>query len=190
MSSVAVARHNLPNTRLMSILLVLSAATLTAAAAQWEIRLPFTPVPVTGQTLAVLISGAVLGWRLGGLSQVVYLASGVFGAPVFSGGGSGVEVITGSTGGYLVGFVFAAVLIGKLSERGQDRTFATMFTAFIAATLLIYLFGVAGLIGATGWPVTEAVAKGVVPFLLGDLIKAAAAGVLVPTAWKLSPPKR
>jgi biotin transport system substrate-specific component len=95
------------------------------------------------------------------------------------------EVITGATGGYIIGFVFAAGLVGWMAEHRQDRTFATMFTAFVVGSTVIYVFGVAGLMIATGWDLSEAVEKGVVPFLLGDLIKAAAAGLLLPGAWKL-----
>jgi biotin transport system substrate-specific component len=169
----------------MSVVLVVAAAALTALAAQWRIQLPFTPVPITGQTFAVLLTGAALGWKLGAAGQLLYLAVGVLGAPVFTEASGGVEVLQGATGGYLIGFVFAAGLVGWMAEHRQDRTFATMFTAFIVGSMAIYVFGVVGLIMATGWSVTEAVERGVVPFLLGDLIKAAAAGLLLPGAWRL-----
>jgi biotin transport system substrate-specific component len=169
----------------MSVVLVVAAAALTALAAQWRIQLPFTPVPITGQTFAVLLTGAALGWKLGAAGQLLYLAVGVLGAPVFTEASGGVEVLQGATGGYLIGFVFAAGLVGWMAEHRQDRTFATMFTAFIIGSMAIYVFGVVGLIMATGWSVTEAVERGVVPFLLGDLIKAAAAGLLLPGAWRL-----
>jgi biotin transport system substrate-specific component len=94
-------------------------------------------------------------------------------------------VITGATGGYLIGFIFAAGLVGWMAEHLQDRTFPTMFTAFIAGSLVIYTFGVAGLMIAADMTLAAAVEAGVVPFLLGDLIKAAAAGILLPGAWKL-----
>ena len=106
----------LPRSRVAAVVAVIGFAALTAAAAQYRIPLGFTPVPITGSTFAVLLSGAALGMRLGAASQVVYLLMGAVGLPVFTDGGSGIEVITGSTGGYLVGFVFGAALIGKLAE--------------------------------------------------------------------------
>lgn len=185
MTAAVITQRALPQTRVMSLLLVLAAAALTALAAQWRIVLPFTPVPITGQTFAVLLTGAALGWRMGAAGQLLYLAVGALGLPVFAEGERGFEVFQGATGGYLIGFVLAAALVGLLAEHRQDRTFATMFTAFIVGSTVIYVIGVIGLMMATGWSLAEAVAGGVVPFLLGDLIKAAAAGVLLPGAWKL-----
>ncbi|MGB8361407.1 MAG: biotin transporter BioY [Acidimicrobiia bacterium] len=185
MTSAVISQRALPRSAFMSVLLVVSAAALTALAAQWYIVLPFTPVPITGQTFAVLLTGAALGWKLGAAGQMLYVAVGALGLPVFTEGSSGVEVITGATGGYLIGFAFAAGLIGWMAEHRQDRTFPKMFTAFIAGSAVIYVFGVAGLMIATGWPLSEAVEKGVVPFLLGDLVKAAAAGLLLPGSWRL-----
>lgn len=185
MTSTVITQRAFPRTWVVSILLVVAAATLTALAAQWYIVLPFTPVPISGQTFAVLLTGAALGWKLGAAGQMLYLAVGALGAPVFTEGSSGMEVITGATGGYLIGFVFAAGLIGWMAEHRQDRTFATMFTAFLLGSAVIYVFGVIGLMISTGWGLAEAIEKGVVPFLLGDLIKASMAGILLPGAWKL-----
>lgn len=185
MTSTVITQRVLPRSAVMSVILVVAAAGITALAAQIRIPLPFTPVPITGQTFAVLLTGAALGWKLGGAGQLLYLAVGALGAPVFTDSSGGVEVITGATGGYLVGFVLAAALVGRMAEGRQDRTFSEMFTAFILGSAVIYIFGVTGLMAATGWPVAEAVEKGVVPFLLGDLIKAAAAGLLLPGAWRL-----
>ncbi|HWB89884.1 MAG TPA: biotin transporter BioY [Acidimicrobiia bacterium] len=186
MTSAVISQRALPQSKAMSLVLVVAAAALTALAAQWRIPLPFTPVPITGQTFAVLLTGAALGWRLGTAGQLLYLAVGALGMPVFADGEAGMEVIRGATGGYLVGFVLAAALVGWMAEHRQDRTFATMFTAFIVGSVVVYVAGVIGLMLATGWPLEEAVAGGVVPFLLGDLIKAAAAGVLLPGAWRLA----
>jgi biotin transport system substrate-specific component len=185
MTSTVITQRAFPRSGVVSVLLVVAAAALTALAAQWYIYLPFTPVPISGQTFAVLLTGAALGWKLGAAGQILYIAAGALGAPVFTEGSSGMEVITGATGGYIIGFVFAAGLVGWMAEHRQDRTFATMFTAFVVGSTVIYVFGVAGLMIATGWDLSEAVEKGVVPFLLGDLIKAAAAGLLLPGAWKL-----
>lgn len=185
MTTAVITRRVLPTTRTMSFLLVIAAAGLTALAAQWRIPLPFTPVPITGQTFAVLITGAALGWKLGATGQTLYLAAGALGFPVFADATGGVDIIQGPTGGYLVGFVIAAGVVGALAEHRQDRTFPTMFTAFVAGSAIIYTAGVVGLIAATGWSITEAMEKGVMPFLLGDLLKATAAGLLLPTTWKL-----
>ncbi len=185
MTSVAISHRILPKSIATSILLVVAAAAITAVAAQWRILLPFTPVPITGQTFAVLLTGAALGLRLGAAGQLLYLAAGALGAPVFSEAQGGLEVLTGATGGYLIGFAFAAGLIGWMAERRQDRTFPTMFTAFIVGSAVIYLFGVIGLMAATGMSTSEAIANGVVPFAFGDVIKAAAAGLILPGAWKL-----
>jgi len=185
MTAAVITGRALPRSKATAAFLVLAAAALTAAAAQWRVHLPFTPVPITGQTLAVLLTGAALGRRLGAAGQGLYVAAGALGAPVFSDGAGGVEVVTGPVGGYLIGFVFAAWLVGRLAERGKDRSFSTMVAAFAAGSAVIYGFGVAGLIAATGWSAVAAVERGVVPFLLGDLIKACAAGLLLPGAWRL-----
>ena len=185
MTSAVITQRVLPRTWVVSAVLVVAASALTALAAQWRIHLGFTPVPITGQTFAVLLTGAALGWQLGAVGQMLYVAVGALGAPVFSDASGGMEVIRGATGGYLIGFIVAAGLVGWMAEHRQDRTFSTMFTAFVLGSAVIYLFGVVGLMVATGWPLLEAFEKGVVPFLLGDLIKAAAAGLLLPGAWRL-----
>jgi biotin transport system substrate-specific component len=185
MTSAVISQRALPRSGVVSVLLVIVAAGLTALAAQWRIQLPFTPVPITGQTFAVLLTGAGLGWKLGASGQLLYVAVGAAGAPVFSDTSGGFEVLTGATGGYLIGFVVAAGLVGWMAEHRQDRTFAAMFTAFILGSGVIYVFGVAGLMISADMSLSGAVEAGVVPFLLGDLIKAAGAGILLPGAWKL-----
>lgn len=185
MTAAVITQRALPRSRVTALLLIVAAAALTALAAQWRIHLPFTPVPITGQTFAVLLTGAALGSKLGAAGQLLYVAVGALGAPVFSDGGRGVEVIQGATGGYLIGFVFAAGLVGWMAEKKQDRTFPTMFTAFLAGSALIYAFGLIGLMAATEMDVQAAFANGVAPFLFGDLVKAVAAGVLLPASWKL-----
>lgn len=160
-------------------------ALLTALFAQFTIRLPFTPVPITGQTFAVLLSGAALGMGAGAASQVLYLFLGLF-FPFYANGASGSEVLFGSTGGYLFGFVVAAALVGKLAERHHDRQVISAVTAFLTGSLIIYLFGVIGLMSAADLDLITALELGVVPFILGDVIKAYAAGLLLPTAWRLT----
>ena len=185
MTSAVISQRALPRSGVVSVLLVVVAAGLTALAAQWRIHLPFTPVPITGQTFAVLLTGASLGWKLGAAGQLLYVGVGALGAPVFSDASGGFEVLTGATGGYLIGFVVAAGLVGWMAEHRQDRTFATMFTAFILGSLVVYVFGVAGLIISADMSLSGAMEDGVAPFLLGDLIKASGAGLLLPGAWKL-----
>ncbi|MDH3517620.1 MAG: biotin transporter BioY [Acidimicrobiia bacterium] len=174
-----------PRTKTSAVVLTIAFAALTALAAQWRFYLPFTPIPITGQTFAVLLSGAALGWRLGGASQVLYVGAGLVGLPVFAGGGSGFDTITGASGGYLVGFVIAAALVGHLAERGQDRRVDTAAAAFLLGSVVIYLFGVAWLMQVTGWDLPEAMAKGVAPFVVGDLLKAGFAALALPAVWRL-----
>ncbi len=180
-----------PTTRVRAIvrdaLLVVGFALLTAAAAQIEIQLGFTPVPLTGQTFAVLLSGAVLGMRRGALSQLVYWMAGLTGLPFYSGGAGGWKSGTGATLGYLVGFILAAGAIGYLAEKKQDRNFATSLPAMLLGSTLIYTCGAAWLttylnIGfATGE--TNAIALGVAPFLVGDVIKALLAAACTTGVW-------
>ena len=169
------------------IVLVLGFALLTAAAAQVQFSLGFTPVPLTGQTFAVLLSGAVLGMRRGALSQLVYWMAGLTGLPFYSGGAGGWKSGTGATLGYLVGFIVAAGAIGYLAEKKQDRNFATSLPAMLLGSTLIYTCGAAWLttylnIGfATGE--TNAIALGVAPFLVGDVIKALLAAACTTGVW-------
>lgn len=187
MTAAVISQRVLPRSKVISISLVVGAAALTALAAQWEIHLPFTPVPITGQTFAVLLTGAALGMTLGAAGQLLYVASGAFGLPVYAGGAAGWEEARAvGTTGYLVGFIVAAAIVGYMAERRQDRTFPTMFTAFILGSFVIYFFGVIGLMLTFDMTVNEAIVAGVVPFVIGDLIKAAAAGLLLPGAWRLA----
>lgn len=186
MTSAVISQRVLPSSKVTSVLLVVGAAALTTLAAQWEIHLPFTPVPITGQTFAVLLTGAALGMKLGAAGQALYVGAGALGLPVYSGGDGGWdEAQAGGTSGYLIGFIVAAAVVGYMAERRQDRTFPTMFTAFIVGSFIIYLFGVIGLMLIFDLSVNEAIVAGVVPFVLGDVIKAAAAGLLLPATWKL-----
>jgi biotin transport system substrate-specific component len=175
----------LPRRAVITVTLVIGFALLTAFAAQVRIPLPFTPVPVTGQTLAVLLAGAALGWRAGAASQGLYILLGLGGLPFFSGGNAGWEYATGPTLGYLIGFVVAAAAIGYLAERKQDRAFATALPAFLAGSVVIYVFGVGWLMISLQTNLADAVVKGMVPFLIGDLLKVALTGTLLPAAWKL-----
>jgi len=165
---------------------ITSVTALTALCAQIVIPLPGTPVPFTMQTFAVLVGAAAIGpWRAM-TSMILYLLIGALGAPVFSDGGSGVARIFSATGGYLIGFVAAAIVVGWLAQRGDSKKWFSAALAFLAGSLVIYLFGVTGLVLFTGMSPVEAISKGMLPFLAGDVVKAIAAGVVLPTAWRLT----
>lgn len=199
MSSVAVARRPvvladvLPRTRAHPLVrtaaLVVGFALLTAAAAQFEIKLSWTPVPISGQTFAVLLAGTTLGWRAGSASMGLYWLLGLF-LPFYSGGDKGWEVATGATFGYFIGFVLAAAAVGALAERGQDRSFATSIPAMLAGTAVIYACGVAWLVHHLNVPLADgdpnAIALGLTPFVIGDTVKLLLAGALTPLAWKFA----
>jgi len=170
----------------LEALLVLGGSLFTALMAQVAIPLPFTPVPITGQTLAVLLVGAVLGARRGALSMMAYLAEGLVGLPVFAGGTAGIGRLLGPTGGYLVGFVFAAYAVGWLAERGWDRRPTTAVPAMVIGNAVIYVFGLPWLARFVGS--AYVLSMGLVPFIPGDLLKVFLAAALLPSAWRLVRP--
>lgn len=173
-----------PRSLVRDIVLVSGFVALTAAAAQISIRLPWTPVPITGQTFAVLATGTVLGWKRGALTQLLYVLVGAVGVPVYAGAQSGWKVVTGATGGYLLGFVLAAALVGALCERRQDRHLLTSVPAMLAGSALVYGIGVPWLAAVLGVSGVKAMELGLVPFLVGDVVKMALAGGLAPLAWR------
>jgi biotin transport system substrate-specific component len=170
---------------LRDVILIVLGALFVAALAQIEIPLPFTPVPITGQTFGVLLVGAALGSKRGAASLVSYLALGVFGLPFFAGGAHGLNILTGATGGYLLGFVIAAYVIGILAERGLERNVRTSLIPFLVGTVIIYVCGVAWLAVFLG-SFSKALVAGLFPFLVGDAIKLVAASLTLPAAWKLA----
>lgn len=176
-----------PRSIAVTIALVVGFALLTAGAAQITIPLGFTPVPITGQTFAVLLAGAALGSWAGASSQLLYWGMGAVGLPFYADGAGGWTTATGATAGYLAGFIVAAWVVGYLAERRQDRSVATAIPAFLTGSVIIYLFGVTWLLvdvdAFTTWE--QALNAGLYPFIIGDLIKIALAGLLLPTAWKL-----
>jgi biotin transport system substrate-specific component len=157
---------------------------LVAALAQIEIVLPFTPVPITGQTFGVLLLGAALGSKRGAAVMILYITEGAFGLPFFAGGASGFGILTGATAGYLVGFIGAAYVIGQLAERGLERSVRTSLIPFLVGTVIIYVCGVAWLSVFLG-SFSKGIEFGMLPFLIGDAIKLVAAGLVLPIAWKL-----
>ena len=169
---------------LRDLTLIILGSLFVAALAQVEIPLPFTPVPITGQTFGVLLVGAALGSKRGAASLTLYLAEGALGLPFFAGGAHGLSVLTGATAGYLLGFIGAAYVIGRLAEKGLERSVSTSFIPFLVGTVLIYACGVTWLAVMLGsW--SKAVTFGLIPFLIGDIIKLLAASLALPAAWKL-----
>ena len=164
--------------RVRDTLLVLLFSLVTALSAQITLLLPFSPVPVTGQTFAVLLSGALLGPRLGALSLLLYLAEGAVGLPFFAGGAGGVVRFFGLTAGYLLAYPLAAALVGSLAVRGWDRRPLPMLAAMFFGSVVIYAFGAAFLARFVGVP--HALTLGVLPFLPGDAVKALLAAGLLP----------
>ncbi|MBI1940463.1 MAG: biotin transporter BioY [Acidobacteria bacterium] len=153
---------------------------LTALLAQVEVRFPFTPVPLTGQTFAVLLSGAVLGSRRAFASQLLYLSAGAAGLPVFSGGAGSILHLVGPTGGYLWSFPVAAGLLGWLVERGAGRRTWRLALALVSADLLILAFGALWLSGFFAVSARQAWLLGFYPFLIGDVVKVALVGASLP----------
>ncbi|MDT5271910.1 MAG: biotin transport system substrate-specific component [Acidobacteriota bacterium] len=167
-----------------SALLVVGFSLLTAAAAQLVVPLPWTPVPLTGQTFAVLLTGALLGPRLGALAMLAYLAEGAAGLPFFRGGAGGVGHFSGATAGYLLAFPAAAYVTGHLAERGWDRRFVTAAAAMALGSLVILACGWAWL-ALMFKGSAEAFRLGVAPFLPGDVLKVALAAAVLPSGWAL-----
>ena len=173
-----------PGAMARDLALVVALAAITAISAQIRIVLPFTPVPVTGQTFAVLLGAAALGPLRGSVAQVLYVVAGFF-LPVYTGGASGWHMLLESTGGYLVGFAVASLVVGALARRGADRRVWSTVLAFVLGSATIYGFGAGWLMIGLHMSAPEAVTNGIVPFLAGDAVKALVAGGLLPATWRL-----
>jgi biotin transport system substrate-specific component len=158
---------------------------LLAGSAQVAFRLPFTPVPITGQTFAVLLVGASLGTVRGGASAVLYVLLGIAGAPVYAHCAHGLAVITGASGGYLVSYPFAAALTGWLAERRWDRRFSSAIGAMLSGNVLIYLFGLPWLAVVLGTGLERTLELGLYPFVPGDTFKLYLAAAALPVAWRV-----
>ena len=160
------------------LLVIVGTVVLTLSA---KVQIPFWPVPVTLQTLVVLLIGVVFGVRLGIATVAVYLAEGAIGWPVFAGGG-GAEYFAGPTGGFLVGFLVAAGIVGYLAERGFDRKWKTALIVFLVGDAVLFAIGIAWLTYLFGF--SEAITLGLKPFLLAEAVKIALAMMVLPFAWK------
>ncbi|MHB1474255.1 MAG: biotin transporter BioY [Dermatophilaceae bacterium] len=170
-------------TRLADVVTVVSAAALTTVSAQIAIPVPGSPVPVTGQTLAVLLTAAALGPLRGALGQLLYVLAALAGLPVLAHHMGGAQAVFGVTGGYLLGFIVAGYLVGRLAKGGWSRTPVRVFASYAVGSLVIYAFGVTVLARVTGQDMAWAFQKGVLPYLMGDALKALLAAGLLPLAW-------
>lgn len=172
-----------PGSVVRDVALVLGAAALTGLAAQIAVPLPITPVPLSLQTLTVLLAGAALGPIRGGMAMLLYLVAGMAGVPWFSEQRSGIDI---PTFGYIVGFVLAAIVVGALAKRGADRTVIRTVGLMVIGNLIIYALGVGWLANSLGITLARALELGAIPFLIGDGLKIALAAGLLPAAWWLA----
>jgi biotin transport system substrate-specific component len=172
-------------TRLRHVALIALGALLIALTARISIPVPGSPVPVTGQTFGVLLVSGALGMRRGVASISLYVLIGLIGIPFFAEGKGGIQVILGASGGYLVGFVVAGAIVGRLAELGWDRRLLGALGAMALGNVAIYLVGVPWLMAVTGYTLPVAIEKGVLPFLVGDAIKLLLAAAALPAAWWL-----
>ena len=163
--------------------LVIVFSLFIAACAQFAIHIG--PIPITGQTFAVLLTGALLGSRLGAAAVIAYLIEGAIGLPFFAGGGAGLVRFLGPTAGYLVAFPAAAFITGAFAEHGWDKRYATAVAAMAIGSLIIFLGGWAWFAILTNTPPVAAFKIAVLPFLLGDVIKIALGAAVLPTGWAL-----
>ena len=176
-------RLRLEKNIIFDVVIIIIGSVFVALSSQLAFYLPFSPIPITGQTFAVLFIGAVLGSRRGGLSLALYVLEGLIGLPVFAGGTGGMAIFFGPTAGYLVGFIPAAILVGYLSEKGYSRNRISMFFVLLLGLTVIYFFGVFRLLSFVEYE--KVFIFGIAPFLVGDAIKAVMAMILIPSGWKL-----
>lgn len=172
----------IPRSLVADLALIVTGAALTGVAAQ--LAIPASPVPFTFQTLVVLLVGATLGSVRGALSMAVYALIGIAGIPVFSNAGHGIEVVTGATGGFIIGFIAAAAVIGFLAERDWSSHAVKMFVSYAIGSLVIYAVGVPVLASVAFAGDLGAAATLMAPYLIWDAVKAVAAALLLPLAWK------
>ena len=174
-----------PAVRVRDAALVLAAALFTALLAQAELPVPGSPVPISGQTLGVVLTAAALGPARGVAGQGLYVLLGAVGLPFYSGGAAGFSHLTGPTGGYLVGFIVAGYLVGLAARHGLDREPWKALPLFVAGQTVIFALGVPWLAAAADLSAGEALEQGLYPFIVGGLIKAAVAGAVMTGTWRL-----
>jgi biotin transport system substrate-specific component len=169
--------------RLRHIALIAIGAALIFASSRIAIPVPGSPIPVTGQTFGVLLVGGALGFRRGLASVALYVLIGLIGLPFFAEGKGGVSVILGARGGYILGFLVAASLVGRLAELGWDRRIIGALGAMAIGNVVIYLIGVPWLMAVTHIDLATGIAQGLTPFLIGDAVKLILAALAFPAAW-------
>ena len=175
----------LPRSSVLTNATLVAGGTLfLAALAQISIPVPGSPVPVTGQTLGVLLIGTTYGTGLGLATFAMYLLAGIAGAPVFAGASYGIEKITGSTGGYLIGMMVATFLLGILANRQMDQRFLTALPTMLIGTLTIFTFGLVWLHHFTGNDWNWTISAGLTPFIFGEILKILVAGTSLPVVWR------
>ena len=173
------------STALSHAVLVVSGVLGLAALAQIAIPVPGSPVPVTGQTLGVLILGTAYGSTLGFTTFAVYILAGIAGAPVFADGGHGLDRIVGATGGYLVGMLVATFVLGQLARFRLDQKFLTALPSMLIGTITTFSFGLIWLHQFTGQTWSWTFEKGLTPFIVGEVLKIAIAGTSLPVIWRV-----
>jgi biotin transport system substrate-specific component len=183
-----VLADRLPRGVVRDVVLVVGVVAFTALAARISIPVPGSPVPVTGQTLAVLLSAAAVGPLRGLVAGLMYIGVGVVGLPVYAGGSHGYKALVGATGGYFVGFLLATALVGYAARGGYDRRPLGVAVAFLVCSALIYLPGATWLAYYAHLSADAALREGVRPYLFGDVLKAAVAAALLPVAWRIVGP--
>jgi biotin transport system substrate-specific component len=180
----AVLADAIPGARVRDAVLIVGGALMTALFAQISIDVPPSPVPITGQTLAVGLVGATLGSKRGATSLALYALLGLF-LPFYADGESGWDVVWGASGGYIIGFIFAAGAIGWFAEHGADRNVVLAFVAFVIGQAIIFAFGLVGLKIAVGESWSWTIHNGFTIFIFGGLVKAAIGAAILPSAWGL-----
>jgi biotin transport system substrate-specific component len=171
------------HTRARHLALILIGVLLIAIGAKISFVIPGNPIPITGQTFGVLVAGGALGFRRGIAASGIYVLLGVIGLPFFALNKTGIEVLWGTSGGYLIGFIVAAAIVGRLAELGWDRTIPGAIGAMLLANAAIYVIGVPWLAVVAHLTPTEAIETGLLPFIPGDALKLALAAAAFPPAW-------
>jgi biotin transport system substrate-specific component len=172
----------LPTSLVASLVLVVGGAAFVGLLAQISLPLGFTPVPVTGQTLGVALTGVALGWRRATAAMTLYVGAGLVGVPWFANHAHGYP---SATFGYLLGFVVAGLVLGRLAERGADRSVTSALGTMLVGEAIIFAFGVTWLSYSLHVSAQKAIEYGLTPFVLGEVIKMAVAGAALPSAWRL-----
>jgi biotin transport system substrate-specific component len=178
---MVLADRVFPRTLVMDVVLVVAGAALVTVLAQ--VAIPLWPVPITGQTLAVLLVGSTLGWARGAISMVLYAVLGLVGLPVYSDGSHGASVLFGATGGYIIGFIISAALVGWLAERQWDRKVLKAIVTFVAGSVVVFAVGLPWLAAVLHTDLPTTLQYGLYPFIIGGIVKAVIAAGLLPLAW-------